>query len=206
MTPPDQFLENVYDLDDPDKTHEFYRQWARTYDDEMRANGYASPDRVAEAMSRAVTDKSLPLLDLGCGTGLSGEALVSAGFTTVDGSDFSDEMLAAARTKNVYRRLVKGDASEPIRAGAGDYGNVTAVGVFSPGHAPPDLIDHVLALLPPGGCFGFTLNDHALEEEAYEARIEERLALGDIDVAFKDYGTHLPKAGIKSMVYVLRNT
>jgi SAM-dependent methyltransferase len=199
-----EFRAGAYDLDDPDKTRDFYRQWAETYDAEVKANGYASPARVAAAMAANVADKSAPLLDLGCGTGLSGEAFLAAGFTTVDGADFSAEMLAGAETKRIYRNLAKGDLQDPIPAEPGDYQNIAAVGVFSPGHAPVEMIDQVLGLLPPGGCFGFTLNDHALAEKSYEARVKELSRDGTIEIVFEEYGDHLPKRGVKSKVYVLK--
>ncbi len=198
------FLDNVYVLTDANRTREYYRQWAKTYDDEVRANGYASPQRIAKAMADHVADKTAPLLDLGCGTGLSGEAFAAAGFTTIDGSDFSPEMLAAAKTKNIYRKLVPGDFNEPIPAKPGEYANIAAVGVFSPAHAPAEMIDTVVELLPRGGCFAFTLNDHALAEEAYERQVEALLKSGRIKIVFNEYGDHLPARSIQSRIYLLR--
>lgn len=200
------FLDTVYDLDTGDgtATHALYRDWAESYDAELLANDYASPGRVAEAMVRQVQDREAPLLDLGCGTGLSGVALREAGFTAIDGTDFSAEMLAVAERKGVYRRLTAGDLSRPIPAAPGEYENITAVGVFSPGHAPAEMIDAVLGLLPPGGCFGFTLNDHAIEEGVYEARAQAAVAEGRAQIAESTYGEHVPGAGLKAKVIVLR--
>lgn len=200
------FLDNAYGLDNPAKTREFYRKWAETYEAEMRDNGYTSPKRVAAAMAVQVTDKSKPLLDLGCGTGLSGVALTEAGFTIIDGSDFSAEMLAAAESKDVYRALTRGDLNDPIPGKPGEYANITAVGVFSPGHAPPEMIGQVLDLLPAGGCFGFTLNDHALDEKIYEQKIEKLAAEGSAEIAFEEYGDHLPGHDLKAKVIVLRKS
>ena len=204
MTGESRFLAQAYDLQDPDKTRAFYDEWARSYDEELRAQGYVSPARTAAAMATAVSDLHAPLLDLGCGTGLSGEALRDAGFMVIDGSDFSPEMLAAAEAKGIYRKLTKGDLNAPIPAKPGDYANATAIGVFSPGHAPPEMIEAVVALLPKGGCFGFSLNDHALAEEAYEQRIGELKDSGKVEVAFDEYGDHLPGIGLKARIYVLR--
>jgi len=66
------FLERAYGLDDAESTRDFYRDWAATYDEEIRANGYATPRRCAAALAGLVEDTSAPLHDLGCGTGLSG--------------------------------------------------------------------------------------------------------------------------------------
>ncbi|MDH3668070.1 MAG: class I SAM-dependent methyltransferase [Paracoccaceae bacterium] len=200
----DDVLGGVYQLDSPEKTQAFYRDWAARYDEDMVVNRYVSPDRVAAAMAAEVADLTAPILDLGCGTGISGRALQDAGFTTIDATDFSDEMLSAARGKHVYRKLTKGDLHDPIPARPGDYANFAAIGVFSPGHAPADMIDTVMALLPPGGCFGFTLNEHALAEKVYQAHIEELADQGAAEIRFAEMGPHLEALGTKSMVYVLR--
>jgi predicted TPR repeat methyltransferase len=198
------YLGRAYDVDDAEKTRALYDVWAESYDEELRANGYVSPARTAAAMAEAVADRAAPLLDLGCGTGLSGEALHATGFTVIDGTDFSQAMLDVAATKGVYRKLVKGDLNDPIPASPGDCANIAAVGVFSPGHAPAEMIDAVVALLPAGGCFGFSLNDHALEDPAYEDRIRALAEAGRVEVVSAAYGDHLPGIGLRARIYVLR--
>jgi len=204
MTGQGKFFERAYDLADAEQTRSLYDEWAASYDEELCAAGYASPARTAAAMAAAVAEKAAPLLDLGCGTGLSGEALRDAGFTTIDGTDFSAEMLAVAAGKGVYRDLFQGDLNTPIPASPGEYSNAAAVGVFSPTHAPAAMIDDVVALLPSGGCFGFSLNDHALAEPGYEQRIADLVEAGAVEVVSDAYGDHLPQIGLKAKIYVLR--
>jgi len=204
MTGQGKFFDRAYDLEDAEQTRSLYDEWAASYDEELRAAGYASPARTAAAMAAAVADRAAPLLDLGCGTGLSGEALRDAGFTTIDGTDFSAEMLAVAAGKGVYRDLFQGDLNTPIPASPGTYANAAAVGVFSPTHAPAAMIDDVVALLPSGGCFGFSLNDHALAEPGYEQRIADLVEAGAVEVVSDVYGDHLPQIGLKAKIYVLR--
>ena len=199
------FLDDAYGLDGSAATQAFYGDWARTYEEEVKANGYATPERCATALAAHAADLGAPLLDLGCGTGLSGEAFRAAGFTAVDGTDFSAEMLAYARAKPaLYRRLTLGDLTRPIPAEAGEYANMAAVGVFSPGHAPAAMLDDVLGLLEPGSCFVFSLNDHALADPSFLARIEANVEAGLAEVAFEQYGEHLPGRGLRASVYVLR--
>ena len=201
---PKRFLDEVYEMDGPEATRGLYADWAESYDAEVRANGYASPARCAAALADAAQDPSAPVLDLGCGTGLSGEALREAGFTAVDGTDFSAEMMEIARRKGIYRDLRQGDLTDPIPAEPGAYANVAAIGVFSPGHAPAHLIDDALALLPKHGCLVFTLNDHALEDPSYEGRVRDVVDACGADLVFKEHGAHLPSIGLEATVYVLR--
>lgn len=201
----DGFLDRVYGIDSPEETRRLYEDWAGSYDAEVRANGYATPGRCAAALAAAVADCTAPLLDLGCGTGLSGEAFRQAGFATIDGTDFSPRMLEAARRKaGVYRQLALGDLQRPVPAAPGDYTHAAAVGVFSPAHAPAAMIRQVLAILPVGGCFVFSLNDHALGDPSYDGEIDRLVHAGTAEVAHRDYGDHLPGRGLKSAVVVLR--
>ncbi len=201
------FLQRAYDLDGGEATQALYSDWAATYEAEVRANGYVTPSRCAAALAAHAADLAAPLLDLGCGTGLSGEAFRAAGFTTIDGTDFSDAMLAHARTKpGVYRRLTRGDLTRPIPAEPGDYANMAAVGVFSPSHAPAAMLGTAVGLLPPGGCFVFSLNDHALEDASYRQTIDRLATEGTVHPVFDDYGDHLPGIDLKAAVIVLRRT
>lgn len=205
MTAPrKQFLDQVYDLDGPDETRALYDAWSESYDAEVAASGYVTPNRCAKALARCSADRDLPLLDIGCGTGLSGAAFRLAGFEEIDGTDLSAEMLEQARAKGVYRDLIQTEPDNPLPMEPGAYANIAAVGVFSPGHGPPNLIDAAIDHLPSGGCFVFSLNDHALQDPGYQARINEQVDCGVAWVEVKDYGAHLPAIGLKSLVYALR--
>jgi predicted TPR repeat methyltransferase len=202
---PKGFLDNAYTVETPDQTKAFYNDWAETYEAEIKANGYATPTRCAAALAALAPDNSVPVLDLGCGTGLSGEALRAAGFSTIDGTDFSEEMLAHAEGKpGLYRKLTRGDLNRPLPAEPGQYTHVAAIGVFSPSHAPAAMIDRVLEVLPAGGLFTFSLNDHTLEDPSFEARVTAVAAAGTAEVVFREYGAHLPGHGLKALIYVLR--
>ena len=114
-------------------------------------------------------------------------------------------MLAFARAKpGLYRTLTVGDLTNPIPAEPGAYAQIAAVGVISPGHAPADMIGQVLALLPAGGHFVFSLNDHALEDPSFRSHIAAALEAGSAELVFEHYGDHLPGIDLKAMVFVLR--
>jgi predicted TPR repeat methyltransferase len=199
-----RFLDHAYDLPDRRATAAFYGGWAASYDAEITGNGYATPARCAAALAAYAADLSAPVLDIGCGTGLSGLALTAAGFGTIDGTDLSAEMLVRAEARGVYRRLFRGDLADPLPVAPGVYANAAAVGVVSPGHAPPETVDAVLAILPPGGCLVLSLNDHALADPAFPGRIEQLVAAGAAEPVFREHGPHLPGIGLEATVLVLR--
>ena len=77
---------------------ELYDNWAEEYEADLRAVGYAAPERCARALASADPMLSSPILDLGCGLGLSGEALPRVGFKEIDGYDCSEGAFARKKT------------------------------------------------------------------------------------------------------------
>lgn len=196
------YLDKIYSADSTD-LRPFYAQWARSYDQEVGENGYITPLRIAEALARHVKDLSIPILDYGCGTGISGQAFQEAGFLTIDGVDISDEMLEVAAQKKIYRRLevFAPETGPDVKLGA--YNIIAAVGVIGAGAAPLAVLDQIMALLAPKGLLVFSFNDHTLEDPAYDGRVENYVKQGQAALHLKDYGDHLPKQKINSNIYIL---
>ncbi|WP_027258800.1 MULTISPECIES: class I SAM-dependent DNA methyltransferase [Leisingera] len=199
----EKFLDKAYDLETPEATLEHYNQWAASYDAEIAENGYATPGRIAEALAKFQPDMSVPVLDFGCGTGLSGLALRMQGFENIDGMEPSDEMITQARSKGAYRTLTQIDVtdSKPIPQGA--YRLITGCGVLGTGAAPPAVFDMILQALPRGGLFAFSYNDHALADRAYTGKLNEWLDCSAARLLFREHGDHLPGIDLKSTVYVI---
>ncbi|WP_350332910.1 class I SAM-dependent DNA methyltransferase [Coralliovum pocilloporae] len=208
MTPKTGFLDNVYDLSAPGATETFYGDWAATYEQEVVAqNGYVTPGRCAAVLAEAGVDPSAAILDMGCGTGLAGLALRNQGFKTIDGLDFSAEMLAeAAKKDGLYRHLATADLSEPITPPEAPYHGAVAAGVINPGHAPVSALKRGLDVLEPDGVLVFSLNDKALKDPHYEAYLDELLQSGACTLFHKAYGDHLPGQNMGAFVYGLRKT
>ena len=203
-----KFLEDVYGEDqDPLEAEALYDAWAATYDQEIEDNGYVTPRRCAEALAGLAPNLTAPVLDFGCGTGLSGLALRSAGFTVVDGIDLSVEMLAIARARDgVYRDLhqVNVDAALPFAPGTQTH--CIAAGVISPDHAPPETAEAILAHLPSGGSLVFSLNDHALSFPEFAGMPAKIASTGKATLSFEERGPHLPGINLDAVVFGLTKT
>ncbi|MEZ5715154.1 MAG: methyltransferase domain-containing protein [Paracoccaceae bacterium] len=202
----EKFLEKTYGCDSPDATRAHYDRWAATYDAEISENGYATPARCAAALARQMADRSAPILDFGCGTGLSGLALAAQGFTAIDGIDPAAGMLAQAERRGLYRNLLHIEPGADIPGAPGRYAAIAAIGVIGAGAAPPSVIDQIAAALAPGGRFVFSLNDHALADAACAHARDALLAGPDMRLLEQSYGDHLPGIGLKSSVYVFEKT
>jgi predicted TPR repeat methyltransferase len=197
------YLNDVYDGGTND-SRELYASWASTYDNEVQKNGYVTPERVAKALKDSVTNQSEVILDYGCGTGLSGFALQAVGFTNIDGLDVSQEMVTLAEKKSIYKKLTVFDPSTKIPVHADQYKIITAIGVIGAGAAPLEVFDNLFSLLPPSGLFAFSFNDHTLSDPNYEEKVNQCLSSEQAIILHKSYGYHLPKANLKSNIYVLK--
>lgn len=199
----EKFLNKAYGVSTPEETREMYDDWAASYDAEVGENGYVTPGRVAAALYSCAPDTDTPILDFGCGTGLSGLALKLAGFTTIDGMDPSREMLEGARAKGVYRTLTPFDISDKTPIIPGSYQIITCIGVIGTGAAPASTFDLVMNALPKGGLLALSLNDHALADPQYPDALDAWLKPGRAKTLFKEYGPHLPGQNLNSNVYVI---
>jgi predicted TPR repeat methyltransferase len=197
------FLDRVYRTEGAEEMRRLYDDWATQYDADLRAAGYATPGRVSAALALAIDDPARPILDFGCGTGLSGEALAAAGFTTIDGVDVSEGMLEVARAKGLYRALDAIGDDDAMTDRAGRYAAAAAIGVIGSGAAPLAAFDRVWALLPAGGLFGFSFNDNTLQDPAYEAHVTALVDSGAARVRFREHGDHVPAEGVGALVCVL---
>jgi len=183
----------------PEETRDLYTNWAATYDTDVTGAGYATPARLAEALAGHCPDLAAPILDFGCGTGLSGRALNAAGFATLDGTDITPGMLEKAAGLGIYRKLW---ASQPGDAPPTGYATIAAIGVVSLGAAPAGTLATLVGALSPGGLLGFSYNDATLADAGYMAALEA--AQADADLIHDAYGPHLPAKDMGCRVYVLR--
>ena len=192
----------------PKSVHEslqVYADWAPSYDADVRGWGYATPKRIAQALSEHLPEPDAPILDYGCGTGLSGLELRSAGFMTFDGTDISKEMLDAAAKRGIYRDVWQSKAGD-LDVLPGTYRAITAMGVISLGAAPPETMDLVLNALAPGGLLALSYNDPTLDHAPYLDKLDEIQRDGAARLLFDEYGDHLPGKDMKSHIYIFEKT
>ena len=198
--------ENLWTPHSTEELRRIYADWAETYDRDVAAWGYATPGRIAMALRQCGANADKPVLDYGCGTGLSGLALKAAGFAQVDGADISPEMLEKARARGIYQHLWQADPGDMGHVRRGSYPIIVATGVVSLGAAPPETLDMLIDVLPSGGLFAFSFNDATLADRSYTDRLDVAVLAPDIDLVFEEEGPHLPAKNMMSAVYVLQRT
>ena len=202
----DRYLKAIYRTRTPEEVRDLYDRWAESYDTELiEENGYAQPRRCAEMLARHLPDPTAAILDIGCGTGLAAAALAEAGYTLVDGCDFSAGMLARSRSTGRYRRLFEADLNAPpLDADSGAYGAAVAVGVFSFGHVLPDSLDEILRVLSPGAPLVIGLNRHFYEEGSLTGKLAALGDAGRIVRLAEEHGEHIRGTGMTGWVIAVR--
>ena len=154
-----------------------YAAWAPTYDAEVFGElGFTGSARIAELLVGVLPDPTLPVIDLGCGTGAVGRRLAQLGVTTVDGVDISPEMLAVAAQSGAYRRLTVADLHALDDQPVASYAASVSAGTFTTGHVGPDVVPRLLELLRPGGIVAWVI------ATAVWPRFEDVLATSDLAV------------------------
>lgn len=200
-----RFFKKAYTLLEPSQTMQLYSEWAESYDETMVNFDYQTPRRCAEALHRHNAHPDIKIMDVGCGSGISGQALKEAGFKHIDGSDISAEMLEkAALRKAVYRTLTQVHLPHPFDFDKGAYQAITAMGVIAENHAPPEAIRQLIEKLDKGGLLVFSLNNHTLENEDYMKSCIAVCTDGLAEILEQEEGPHITQLEMTSKIMVMR--
>lgn len=205
------YLEKMYSITDTtasDEIRAIYDDWAENYDNELVAeHDYAMPMRAAEMAKKRLTDRNSNILDIGCGTGLSGIALNDMGFSNLDGCDLSENMLTLANKRDIYGRLFTVDLlAPPMDVADGHYDLAIAVGAFATGHLGGDAVDEMIRITKKGGTIIITTNDHFYQTNILQEKfnsLQENQVISDFEA---EHGDHIPGKNIGGWVFAMIRT
>jgi len=176
----DHNRDEAYQLDDPDKHRSYYDAWAKTYDDDfLKAEGYAAPTHVAEALIQLGTDADNPVADIGCGTGAVGLNLgkphkdKKERAFIMDGFDISQGMLDQARATGQYRALILADFTKDQPQHQNKYGAIVSSGTFTLGHLGPDDLARALTLGRHDALVLISINEMHFEEKGFMGAFQD---------------------------------
>ncbi|MEM9796499.1 MAG: methyltransferase domain-containing protein [Pseudomonadota bacterium] len=180
-----------------------YDDWAERYDADMEAGGMIGPQRLAAMLQRLLPDRSAPILDFGCGTGLSGAAANAAGYTDLHGQDISAGMLDVARRKGVYTTLTETDPDAPIRIDPAIRA-VLSSGSICVGAGPATLLPQVAEAMPTDAILLISYNDDTLRDAGYMEALANVQVSGLLRLELAEYGPQLPALNRGATAYALR--
>ena len=119
---------------------------------------YRAPQLVVDALQRAAGDREslLDILDAGCGTGLCGPLLTSRA-RSLTGVDLSDKMIAKARARKVYHRLVRGEITQFLGEHPGAFDAIVSADTLCYFGDLAGVAAAARSALRPGGAMVFTV-------------------------------------------------
>lgn len=143
---PDRYVQGLYD------------QHADAFEDRLTGQlEYQAPSLLAERLQTLIPKEIHTIVDLGCGTGLCGQALYQKLKPEhLIGCDLSERMLAHAEAKSIYTQLLHTDLLSALEA---DWNAdlITATDVLIYTGALKPVMDEAFQALKPGGYFAFTV-------------------------------------------------
>ena len=173
----------------------YYDDLAEVYDAQLEAWDYRAPAEAAELLRQHVAAERA-VFDAGCGTGLTGAALRSAGFSgPVDGADLSPRSVALAEQRGVYRSVRILDFQElPLPVDENTYDASICIGVLTYILNAEAFLRELCRLTRPGGVIVFSHRDDLFRTQDFGAMID-RLAEGNVwsQLALTEPQAYLPE-------------
>jgi predicted TPR repeat methyltransferase len=196
----------VYDATTPAELAAAYADWANHYDKETMALGYCLPFAITSWLARYVPRGEGPLLDAGCGTGLSGPIVRALGYDRLEGLDLSGDMLRIARSRNSYAVLKQAELGQTLPWADGHFRAFFSTGVFTEGHAPASGFDELVRVTKKGGHAIVTIRDILMETMGYGAKFDElvrakRWRLLEESTTFRAFVVGEPNTLLKAFVF-----
>lgn len=147
---------------------DLFNDYAEYFEDNLLYElDYKAHEQLIDFICELAPEKIHTVLDLGCGTGLLGQAAVDKlGPSKLVGVDLAVNMLAKSREKNIYTNLYNADLVEYLQSTEETYDLIAAT----------DVLNYIGDLLPvfaqshhrlsAGGYFGFSVE--ALDQGEYK--------------------------------------
>jgi len=143
--PPPEYVAGLFD------------QYAHEYDAHMTdVLGYNVPRQLRDVLTPYITPPPLAILDLGCGTGLSGAVFHDLANPLV-GIDLSPKMIEHARARDIYQQLIVGDVVDAASSLETCFDLILAADVFVYLGDLAPVFAAAREKLAAGGCFVFSV-------------------------------------------------
>lgn len=202
MTDKKPNLDLAYALETVQDNRNLYAAWAKDYETDFASTmDYILPNQVAKIFVEL--GGTGPVLDVGAGTGLAGQALSKLGIHPIDALDLSNAMLEVALEKKIYRNFFTSDITQPIVTNNYSYQGIISSGTFTHGHVGPNAIDNLIMVAEHGAFFALSINKNHWIEKGFAEKFEslngviEKLLLHNVNIYGENSkGEHCNDIGI----------
>ena len=164
----------IYQLESKEKVLNYYLNWSKNnrYNQDMVDWNYSGPRNAVKIFSKYAKNKSITILDAGCGTGLVAKELLKEGYSNFIGLDFSQDMLDLI-PKNLYHSLELVDLNNPLNYEDDNFDAIICVGTFTYGHVKAQSLNEFIRVIKQQGLICFTVNEGIYEKYQFDKKISE---------------------------------
>lgn len=186
-----EWLSWICDSQTPEELRVKYDTWADTYDRDVEKDWRLMPRNAALALQKVLRTKDAKIIDAGAGSGLLGEALAELGYTNVIAADLSQEMLAVAKKKQVYKEFYQCNLEDSEAFAKETFDAIVATGVFALAHAGVAVLHNLFGFLKPEGFLVMTIRggyrkqmQEALDKLPWSLVSQDEYGIYDGDVMY----------------------
>ncbi|NES85050.1 MAG: class I SAM-dependent methyltransferase [Moorea sp. SIO2B7] len=148
-----------------------YDTLAQAYEEKVLNWNYNCHQVAAQLMTKFVATNG-QILDLGCGTGLAGQALQEKGFQTIIGVDISGKSLEIARDKNIYTALHKVDIQQEMPFQENEFDGIICTAVLT-NMGTPNVLYEFCRVVKPGGYVLFTNREDIHYQRKFDVTLQK---------------------------------
>ena len=163
----ESYFHDMADHREKDSLGDHYDKWADDYESIHETTGWLDLNKkCTDTLEKYLDGKDLDILDVACGTGLTGEYLHKLGYTRIDGVDANNNMMKKAQEKKIYASLKQGHITrtESLPCSSNAYDGIICIGGISINiiHIEYALRDFV-RISKPGGIVTYTISQEGLQ-------------------------------------------
>jgi len=170
----EKWLKIVYQEKNSSRLKKHYRSWAKEYDNDLKEWGYTYPKQLKKIIDKIKIGKKSKILDAGCGTGLVAQTLKDLKFNNITGLDFSKDMLAIAKSKKIYRKLMCESLNRKTSLRGNQFDVVLCTGVLTAGHVGPNAIKELIRLTKKNGYLILSVSETVFKKLGFKKELELR--------------------------------
>jgi predicted TPR repeat methyltransferase len=141
------------------------------YDETFDEWGYIGPETAAAILKNYVPTDSR-VLDAACGSGLTGSAMKTLGYTRIDGIDISPRLLEIAERTGAYQQLGRVDMQQfPFPFSDGQYDAVMFIGALTY-FETNEVLRELCRIVRSGGHVVFSQRDDIMRDRSYGKQLD----------------------------------
>ena len=194
-----------------EEVKQIYDKTASEYEQFYTKTGWVAYIHSAKLFEKVLSklgfEKDCKILDVGAGTGLVGNEMYKLGYANLTGIDLSEEMLAEASKKGVYKHLVQVDMYNfDISIYSQKFDAVISIGTFTVGQLKPEIIPKLARFVRPGGVVCISFRDITWEnpETGFTKQVEEMEKTGVWILVEKGYFSYHSELGENCYCFVFK--